>query len=47
MVGATVGRELVSLTELTAEETARVWQHACLVRGYSIPVSRYYGAATA
>ena len=47
VASATIGRELVSLTELTAEEAGRVWQHACLVRGYSTPVSRYYGAAAA
>jgi hypothetical protein len=47
VASATVGRELLSLTELTATEAAQVWAHACLVRGYSTPVTRYYGQAAA
>ena len=44
---AAVGRELLSLTELTEANVARCWAHACLIRGYSTPVTRYYGQAVA
>ncbi|WP_407570754.1 hypothetical protein [Deinococcus altitudinis] len=47
VASAAVNRDLVSLTELTPLEAARVWVHACLVRGFSTPVTRYYGQAAA
>ncbi|MGY2892453.1 hypothetical protein [Deinococcus sp. UYEF24] len=47
IASAAVGRELLSLTELTETEVPIVWAHACLVRGYSTPVTRYYGKAVA
>jgi hypothetical protein len=47
IASAAVGRELLSLTELTEVEVQVVWAHACLVRGYSTPVTRYYGRAVA
>lgn len=47
VASATVGREVASLTELSSSEAQAVWQHACLVRGYSTPDSRHYGAAAA
>ena len=47
VASAAVGRELLSLTELTEAEMPCVWSHACLVRGFSTPVSLYYGRAAA
>ena len=47
VASAAVGRDLASLTELTEAETATVWAHACLVRGYSTPVTRYFSKAVA
>ena len=47
IASAAVGRELLSLTELTEAEVQVVWAHACLIRGYSTPVTRYYGRAVA
>ena len=47
IASAAVGRDLVSLTELTEAEVSVVWAHACLIRGYSTPVTRYYGRAVA
>ncbi|GGJ65516.1 hypothetical protein [Deinococcus aquiradiocola] len=47
IASAATGRDLASLTELTDEEATTVWAHACLVRGYSTPVTRYYGRAVA
>ncbi|WP_407541750.1 hypothetical protein Q0M94_19905 (plasmid) [Deinococcus radiomollis] len=44
---AAVSRELLSLTELTEAEVAVVWSHACLIRGYCMPVTRYYGKSVA
>ena len=44
---AAVARELLSLTELTEAEVPVVWAHACLIRGYSTPVTRYYSKAVA
>ncbi len=47
IASAAVGRELLSLTELTEAEVQVVWAHACLIRGYSTPVTRYYSKAVA
>jgi len=47
VASAKVGREISSLTELTADEVQAVWAHACLLQGYSIPCTRYYGRAVA
>ena len=47
VASATVTREVASLTELTTSEAQAVWQHACLVRGYSNPTTRYYSRSVA
>jgi len=47
VASAKVGREISSLTELSADEVQAVWAHACLLQGYSTPCTRYFGRAVA
>jgi len=47
VASAKVGREISSLTELTAAEVQDVWAHACLIKGFSTPCIRYFGRSVA